>query len=112
MVHDVAGVRQPASVEENDGRRGFRIPSVLAVALETATAGHALDGDQQPDVHDFDDTPDTSAPAFDVPVGPFGNPSSGEPLSELPIGISSIMAEHIREVEGLRAKARLAGFPV
>ncbi|MEQ1438216.1 alkaline phosphatase family protein [Fontimonas sp. SYSU GA230001] len=120
----------------NDGRLGFRVPCVLIgprvrrghvehtlfepnsilkfmewrwnlrpLGVRSATTNNlAL-------ALDFDQPANPDAPAFDVPAGPFGDPFCEQSLPGLP-GISASMAEHVAEVESLRAKARLAGFPV
>jgi len=64
---------------------------------------------------DFENPPRTDAPAFEVPNGPFGDPQCNSPLPftvPVPQGLTGSMAAHINEVERLRQKARLAGFPV
>ena len=127
---------------QNDGRLGFRVPCILAggrvkrghVEKTLFTPNSILKfmewrwGLEPLGVRsevsnnlavalDFTNPPSAAAPAFDVPAGPFGDPSCA-PIelpgvgAPLPAGITASMAEHIAEVEALRTKARLAGFAV
>lgn len=126
-----------------DGRIGFRVPCVLIgprvkrghVEKRLLTPNSILKfmewrwglealGVRSPVTNnlaialDFNSAPRSDAPAFSVPVGPFGDPNCDTPLGfGLPPpfdtrGMTASMAEHAAEVEALREKARLAGFAV
>lgn len=125
-----------ATEVQNDGRLGIRVPCVLAGPR--VKRGHVEHTLFEPNsilkfmewrwnlaplgvrsavtnnlavALDFRNPPRSDAPAFDVPIGPFGNPLCNTALGS-GAKVSASMAEHIREVEGLREKARRAGFPV
>jgi phospholipase C len=120
-------------VIENDGRLGFRVPCVLIGPR--AKRGHVEHTLFEPNsilkfmewrwnleplgvraavtnnlayALDFDSAPKLNAPGFAVPYGLFGDTLCNIAKADT----SKSMAEHFREVEGLRLKARLAGFPV
>jgi phospholipase C len=127
----------------NDGRLGFRVP-VVAIGPR-ARRGHvehtqfdhtsilnllvwrfgltpwyprASTSNNFALALDFDNAPDTTAPVFNVPTGPFGQvcglPAllpSGSSLSQVD-AVSRSRAAHILEMQMLRAKAQRFGFPV
>lgn len=137
----------PVSAEEvqatgNDGRLGFRVP--CAIIGPRARRGHVESIQFDPNsilnfiawrfgfaplgvrgssfnlAHalDFSAAPNTDAPAYDVPQGPFGTACTLS--SVLPAGTSTLeldtlqrrQAEHLLDWEGLHALARRYGFPV
>ncbi len=121
-----------ATEAENDGRLGFRVPCVLAgPRVRKGHVDHTL---FEPNsilkfmewrwnlapmgvrsavtnnlafALDFDNPPRADAPAFDVPVGPFGNPLCNTALAGK---TTSSMQAHYAEIEALRRKAIEAGF--
>jgi phospholipase C len=132
---------QEKAATGNDGRLGFRVPVVLAgprarrgqveslpldpnsilnflawrfgfeplgARVNSVNLAHALD---------LVNPPDTSAPAFDVPAGPFGQ-ACGLPSLAAGTSINELdeaqrrQAEHVLEWQGLKTLAKRHGFAV
>ena len=144
VVPGFAPVTAAETALGNDGRLGFRVPTVIIGPR--ARRGHvehtefdhtsvlnlmlwrwgltpfyprASTSNNLALALDFDNPPDTStAPAFNVPTGPFGTACnlatllpSGASLAQVD-AVAKSRAAHILELQMLKTKAQRFGFPI